>query len=118
MEINNRLFTLLEQKKITKADLARHLGINKTVVSSWSSRGTNPPIEFTVQICELLGVSIEYYITGKNEVTNKITSEEKEMLDLFRKLPEKERMREIGRLEEKAEQYSNQQEISSSSRTG
>lgn len=77
MTINERLFKTMNEKNIKMAELARSLDVNKTVVSAWKSRGTNPPIEYTVQICRLLDISIEYYITGKE---GKDLSPEEEIL--------------------------------------
>lgn len=82
MTINERMFSVMEQRNVKMADLARVLDINKTVVSAWKKRGTNPPIEFTVQICELLDISIEYYITGKKKVD--LTLEEQQILESYR----------------------------------
>lgn len=82
MTINERLFYTINQKNIKLTDLARILNVNKTVISAWKNRGTNPPVEYTVQICELLGISIEYYLTG-NE-TGDYTSEEKQIINAYR----------------------------------
>lgn len=81
MTINQRLFEIMTQKNIKAVDLAKKLNINKTVVSAWKNRGTNPPIEYTVQICELLEISIEYYITGKEK--QNLLFEEQSLLDAY-----------------------------------
>lgn len=52
MTINERLFNEMKEKKLKSTDLANILNINKTVISAWKSRGTNPPSEYIVQICE------------------------------------------------------------------
>lgn len=88
MTINKRMFEIMEIKQIKPINLANTLGISKSVVSTWKSRGTNPPIEYTERICELLGVTIEYFITGKEE-NKTYTDEEKELIKNYRELSEK-----------------------------
>ncbi|WP_125141657.1 helix-turn-helix domain-containing protein [Clostridium transplantifaecale] len=83
MDINKRMFEQMEQKNIKMSDLAKHLNINKTVVSSWKNRGTNPPAEYIVQICELLNMSIEFLITGKEY--QGWSREEQNLIDAYRK---------------------------------
>ena len=82
MTISERMFAIMQAKNIKLADLARHLNINKTVVSAWKNRNSNPAVEYTVQICELLGISIEFYITGKE--INNISPEEQKILEAYR----------------------------------
>ena len=81
MTVNERMFELMLRKNIKMVDLAKYLSVNKTVISAWKNRGTNPPIEYVVQICELLEVSIEYLITGKEK---NLTLEEQNILDAYK----------------------------------
>ena len=39
MTINERMFSVMEQRNVKMADLARVLDINKTVVSAWKKEG-------------------------------------------------------------------------------
>ena len=83
MSINERMFLLLSERNLKYKDLADHLNINKTVVSAWKSRKTNPPAEYIVQICKLLNVTTEYLLTGKeNESLNE---EEQKLVEAYRK---------------------------------
>lgn len=88
MTINERMFQIMEIKQIKPVNLANTLGISKSVVSTWKSRGTNPPIEYTERICELLDVNITYFITGKEE-NETYTKEEKNIIQNYQKLSEK-----------------------------
>lgn len=90
MTINERMFKLMEEKHIKPSNLANVLEISKSVVSTWKSRGTNPPIEYVERICELLEVNIEYFITGKRG-NDTYTEAEKKMLINYRKLSEKKK---------------------------
>lgn len=72
MTILNRMIQLMENKKIKWADIARHLGVSRSVVGNWKMRGTNPPTEYIVPICELLNVSVEFLLTGTEKENNPI----------------------------------------------
>jgi len=105
MTICDRIFDIIQEKRLKTAELAKKLEIKQSVISNWKKRNTNPPIEYSVVICEFLGISLEYLITGK-EKQEGLTENEMEMLKYFRQLPEELQLRELGRLESKAEQYS------------
>lgn len=112
MDINQRMFQLMSEKNIKMVDLAKKLEVNKTVISAWKNRGTNPPVEYIVQICELLEVSIEKLITGKE--SKELTEEEQEVIESYRTATPAMRAatRKLLDLPEKGT------EISSCSRTG
>lgn len=119
MTINERMFEIMKRKNVKAIDIANHLNITKSVVSNWKSRGTNPPAEYVEPICELLEISIEYFLTGEEkESVLDLTENEKEMLENFKILPEREQIKLIGIVEEKAQAYKVASEKSSASRTG
>lgn len=70
MTINEKIFTEIKEKSLKKADLARLLQVNTSVIATWEKRGTNPPAEYLVRICEFLNISIYELLGIKNE--NKI----------------------------------------------
>lgn len=63
MTINEKIFTEIKEKSLKKADLARLLQVNTSVVATWEKRGTNPPAEYLIRICEFLNISI-YELLG------------------------------------------------------
>lgn len=88
MTINDRIFNTMKAKKITQGDLANALKITQSSITNWKTRGTTPPMEYLPIICEVLGVSWEYLVTGEETVQH-FTSEEKYLVEQFRKvLPE------------------------------
>ena len=106
MTISERLFDFMEQKSITSYALCQKIGIGTSTVNNWKTRNTDPPSKLIVPICECLGCSVEYLLTGqeapqgiKKEPTQEISPDELEMLELFRALPYKEQQRAIGRLQ-------------------
>lgn len=70
MTINERIFKRIKENNLKKADLARLLKVNTSVIATWEKRGTNPPADYLIQICEFLNISI-YELLGiqnKNKI--------------------------------------------------
>ena len=106
MEIIERIFMILKEKNIKSVEISKKLGINQSVISTWKSRKKNPPAEYLIQICEVLNVSIEYLLTGKEIINeNMLTLEEQELLNKYRKLNDRYK----GKLETYAEVYIKEQ---------
>lgn len=106
MTISERLFAELDARGLKAIELCRALDINTSVTTGWKQRNTDPPAKYLVRICEVLGCSVEYLLTGqeapqgiKKEPTQEVSPDELEMLELFRALPYKEQQRAIGRLQ-------------------
>jgi len=85
MTICERIFEIMELKQLKPAELAKKLKIQQSVLSNWKKRNTNPPVEYTVVICEFLEVSLHYLLTGKEE--NDLTPEELKILEAYRTAP-------------------------------
>lgn len=103
MTICERMFDELDRKGLTAYALCKHLGVKTNTTTSWKQRGTDPPAKYITQICEFLGCSLEYLLTGQE--TEKapapgISENGREMLELYEKLPEREQLLLIGRLQE------------------
>lgn len=67
MTINERMFAIMATKGIKDIELVRHLKKTTSLISAWRTRGTNPPAEYIIRICELLEVSPYYLLTGKED---------------------------------------------------
>lgn len=85
-----KIIEIMEQKKLKYSDLAAFLGVSKSVVSAWKQRETNPPLEYIVQICRFLDISL-YELLGiesdnKSELEylySKASPEDKSVIDLI-----------------------------------
>lgn len=88
-------------RNISPSALLTKLGKSKSTITQWKN-GSMPSIEIIPVISEELDISIDYLLTGK-ENHNDLSEEEKYLLELFRKIPFKEQMRFIGKLEEISE---------------
>lgn len=70
MTINEKIFEEIKEKRLKKADLARLLQVNTSVIATWEKRGINPPAEYLTRICEFLNITIYELLGIENE--NKI----------------------------------------------
>lgn len=97
MTICERLFDELDSRNLTAYGLCQTLGINTTTTSNWKQRGTDPPAKYIVPICEYLGCSLEYLLTGQESATETrkvpspgISRRGQELLSYFEQLGEYE----------------------------
>lgn len=90
MSICERLFMLLEQSQDkSAADLCRVLGVNTSQTTNWKQRNTDPPAKYLMAICEYLGVSVEYLLTGQEtseDIARGLSDEERDLVELYRGL--------------------------------
>lgn len=103
----------MKDKHIKMSELADALKVNRSVVSTWKNRKTDPPIEYMDCICKFLGVSYHYFLTGveENENNNIYTYKmddtfnkinivtEKTLLENYYKLDKKHRDKILNRIE-------------------
>lgn len=114
MNLLDRIIEKTKEKGISIRQLERACNMGNGVIDNWSRSW--PRSDKLMTVANYLQTSVEYLLTGKEN--ENLTEEEKELLKYFRQLPEREKMRELGKMETRAEQFNNQQETSSTSRTG
>ena len=111
MTISERLFDEINRRNLTAYGLCKALGINPTTTTNWKQRNTDPPAKYILPICEFLGCSVEYLLTGedagapvviKKEPVPGISENGREMLALYEKLSERDQLLLLGRLQEMA----------------
>lgn len=66
MTISDRLFNILQDKNMTQAQLARLTGISTRTINAWHKLGTNPGADKIMIICEVLDITPEMLLTGKD----------------------------------------------------
>lgn len=103
MTICERMFQIMDEKGLKAINLARTLGVNTGVTTGWKQRGTDPPAKYISLICKFLDCPVEYLLTGhetKKDPSPDISENGREMLELFERLPDREQVLLIGRLQE------------------
>lgn len=75
MTISERMFSLIGEQRGRQEQLAAFLGVGPTTITTWKKRNTDPPAKHLVRICEFLGCSLEYLLTGE-ESSQKFAPEE------------------------------------------
>lgn len=109
MQFKERLKSLILEKGCTQLALAKFLGVKPNTVSDWINKGTSPKVEHLYRIADFFGVSFDYIFTGKNSSNTMLNAEysndEKELISYFRRLSNKEKYMELGRLQTLVEKY-------------
>ena len=103
MKICERMFALLDEKGLSASGLSKVLGVGTNQTTNWKQRNTDPPAKYIIPICEYLGCSVEYLLTGKDAKpvpSPTLSKNAIEMLELYERLPEREQLILLGRLQE------------------
>ena len=100
MEFIEILLEELKKRNITKTKLAKDIGISEGSIRSWEN-GKQPTIDKLKKISQYLSISTDILL----DLENNLTENEKELLKNFRELPEREQIKIIGVVEDKAKDY-------------
>lgn len=87
----------IDENDISTYKLCKETKINIQTFLNWKN-GTEPSLEKAIRIAKYLNLSIDEIFELRE------TTEDKELLRLFHKLPREEQLKEIGRLESKVEE--------------
>lgn len=61
-EVGNKIRKLRKQRNISQVELAKHLGVSKSVISSYESSVHLPPYDVLIKMAWLFGVSTDYLL--------------------------------------------------------
>lgn len=87
MTFKDRLRDEMEYKGLSGKDIASKVGISySTFLSYIDSRAVLPNVETAVKIANVLGVSVEYLVTGMNAKHNSYSATEEALILNFRNL--------------------------------
>lgn len=98
MTISERMFQLLDEKGKKAKDLADFLHVNSGQISMWKKRNADPKAEQIFNICEFLGVTPEYLLTGKESPPSSDPDDPmlSQIISLYKKLSDVQRGELIG----------------------
>lgn len=66
MDTKERIFALLDEKKLPQKALAESIGVSEGMVTDWRLGRSKSFNRYLVQIAQALGTTSEYLLTGEN----------------------------------------------------
>lgn len=87
MDITKKIEDLRFQRGWSMYELAQEAGITQSTLTSMIKRGNPPKIETLTAICEAYGITLAQFFQ-EDEHLELLTKSEKELIVLFRKMPE------------------------------
>ena len=91
-----KLKELREEKKITQEELAKILKIEQNTYSNYEKEKTQPKLETLIKIADFYNVSLDYLLERKS--TGGLSTQEYELITMFRQLIDSEQRRVMGYL--------------------
>lgn len=82
MDINKRIFEVLDEKGISQKELSKRTGISESTISDWKRKGKTPGIGKLILLCEKLNVDI-YSLAGI-DYEYQLDDDEKLVIDMYR----------------------------------
>ena len=84
MELGLRIKEIRESKGISQRELARRLKLKQSSVSNYESGNREPSLEILVKIANILEVSTDYLLTGKEKEIRLSKKEYQFFMELFK----------------------------------
>ena len=111
MCLADRIKELSTSKKMSLTVLEQTLGFGNGTIGKW--RKQSPSCDKLKLVADYLSTSIDYLITGKEKSppTNDLSADERELLTYYKKLPDKEQGKLLGRAEALAEAVAENQNV-------
>lgn len=79
--IGNRIAKFRKAKNMTQEELANQLGVSSQAVSKWENDASCPDISLLPQLCEVLGITADELLTGKNNEVRMLPPEQRKPFD-------------------------------------
>lgn len=109
MTISDRIFERLRQINMSQKVFSEETGISQSTISEWKSKRTNPTSEKIMIICNVLGVTPEWLLSGIENTGDRgnksswyVIDKDTEMGNLisrYNEMDEKQRERLLGYME-------------------
>ena len=83
MDFNNRLYQLRKQKGLSQEELANRLNVSRQTVSKWEVGDSTPDMEKLVAISDLIDVSLDKLVMGKEDEPQIPTTTKSELVTVL-----------------------------------
>lgn len=104
MDFAARFNELLGNERGAGQRLSKAIGASSGLISAWKTGEKKPAFDYIVMLAEYFSVTTDYLLCVSKESekapTLELTEDEREMLELFQKIPYKDQQRLIGRLQQ------------------
>jgi DNA-binding helix-turn-helix protein len=101
LRIGERVILLLKEQKKKQSELAKYLNVTPSTVNGWCKDGKNPSSETILPICEFLGISPYFLLSGEKEKSSlSLRDDELELLQYYNALPVRDQGKILGQLAE------------------
>lgn len=113
MERSEKIKKLVKEKGMNLKEFSKKIDIPYTTFHSMLSRGIgNASVDNVIKICQGLGITVEELNNRINDLEKiELTSREKNLIKMYRKLPKERQLAYIGRLELELEQTATKGDI-------
>ena len=92
-DLGARILDLRKQNNLSIVDLAQKIGVSKSQMIRYESKGALPPADILNNLAELFGTSIDYLMNGTADQKAKETLKNATLLQCFKEIdamPERE----------------------------
>ena len=79
--IGNRIAKFRKEKNMTQEELANLVGVSSQAVSKWENDASCPDISLLPRLCEVLGITADELLTGKNNEVRMVPPEQRKPFD-------------------------------------
>lgn len=107
--IGTRIREWRKNKNLTTTDISEKTGISQSVLSSYENDKSIIGGKALIQLYRNFDMDITWILTGEKKTTVILTQNEKELLQNFTILPEREQIKWIGKIEEEAKKYADKE---------
>lgn len=108
MDIENfgkRIDECMKKQGFSNKEVTEELKLSKNIIGN-CKKNQIPNSETLFKLSQKFGVTMEYLLTGKESNNDlNLNENEQEMLEKFKKLPDREQIKVIGIVEERLEKY-------------
>ena len=83
MTISDRIFEKLNENNMSQKEFSEKTGIRQSTVSEWKKNRTNPSSDKIMGICEAIGVSPEWLLSGVDPAKSRAKNREYYVVDAY-----------------------------------